>query len=407
MSEVPEEKKREILDADSGTDRRNFIKGAAVVGLVGTAVGASAALGAANAAPQVANADPKTPSALGGHAMLDGRFPITFEESVPQGVKVLTAHFRALNQRDIRAVADTLHFPFGTVEGTTPIKIDTAQDFIAHAPASLNMSLKPERFTDHDGYLKEGSYDVLTGIEVLLFDPVKCAMSMVYDRYGSDGKRLLRSEGVYTVTNNDGRWALQLMSTIFTPDSMIGMTYPDTVQAAVRYRIDHDLAYQVSDRSVDPMGQMGASVSVSNGEGRAVWQDGPAGKIMPHFKIAGVKSRLVYSDGKAEQSPEAMARRAPSANPVADYADYRALFPASGVGNWGWVYGVQPASRILHATVDKAHMLSGARRFTAAGEECSWNQDLTVVTYIKGRWSASGHLAYTTPHDRSNDVGRS
>jgi hypothetical protein len=76
----------------------------------------------------------------------------------------------------------------------------------------------------------------------------------------------------------------------------------------------------------------------------------------------------------------------------------------SGVGNWGWVYGVQPATRILHLTVDKAHMLSGARRFTAAGEECSWNQDLSVITYIKGQWGATGHLAYTTPHDRSNDV---
>src|SRR5579863_4643048 len=140
MSQVPEDINNEPKDAGPPTDRRSFMKGAAVVGLVGTAVGASAALGAANAAPpQAANADPQTPTQLGQHAMLDGRFPITFEDSVPQGVKVLTAHFRALNQRDIHALADTMHFPFGTVEGTTPIKVDTAQDFIAHAPASLNM----------------------------------------------------------------------------------------------------------------------------------------------------------------------------------------------------------------------------------------------------------------------------
>src|ERR1700722_16949617 len=119
MSEAPEENKSELREAESGTNRRNFMKGAAVVGLVGTAVGASAALGAANAAPQAANADPNTPSALGAHAMLDGRFPITYEESIPEGVRVFTAHFKALNQRDIHAVADTLHFPFGTVEGTT------------------------------------------------------------------------------------------------------------------------------------------------------------------------------------------------------------------------------------------------------------------------------------------------
>jgi hypothetical protein len=143
MSEIPEENKSDVREAESGTNRRSFMKGAAVVGLVGTAVGASAALGAANAAPQAANTDPQTPATLGPHAMLDGRFPITYEESIPEGVRVLTAHFKALNQRDVRAIADTLHFPFGTVEGTTPMKIDTAQDFIAHAPASLNMSLTP------------------------------------------------------------------------------------------------------------------------------------------------------------------------------------------------------------------------------------------------------------------------
>lgn len=179
------------------------------------------------------------------------------------------------------------------------------------------------------------------GLEVLLYDPVKCAMSLTYDRYGSDGARLHRCEGVYTATNNDGRWAIQLMSTIFTPNLMIGMSYPDTVQAATRWRIDHDLAHQVSDCTVDPIYKMTSpSISVSNGEGRPVWQDGPNGKIMQHFKIAGVKSRLVYNDGKTPLTPAQIAARQPSANPVADYADYRALFPMSGVGNWDWIYGV-------------------------------------------------------------------
>jgi hypothetical protein len=406
MSQTPEEAKIKSI-----TGRRSFIKDAAAASLLGTVGASSAALEAtakAEPAPQNGGAsDPQTPATLGPHAMLDGRFAITYEDSVPEGVKVVMAHFKALAQRDIRGVADTLHFPFGSVEGTQALKVDTAEELIAHAPASLNMTLNPERFTDHDGYMKAGTYDVFGGLEVLLYDPVKCAMSMVYDRYGSDGKRLLRCEGVYTVTNNDGRWAIQLASTIFTPDLMIGMNYPDTVQASTRWRIDHDLAYQVSDRSVDPISRMtGPSISVSNGEGRAVWQDGPNGKIMPHFKIAGVKTRLVYSHGKTPLTPAQIAARQPSANPIADYADYRALFPMSGVGNWGWVYGVQPATRILHATVDKSHMLSGARRFTAAGEECSWNQDLTVMTYIKGQWGATGHLAYTTPHDRSNDVER-
>src|SRR5580704_775873 len=267
MSQTPEEAKIKSI-----TGRRSFIKDAAAASLLGTVGASSAALEAtakAEPAPQNGGAsDPQTPATLGPHAMLDGRFAITYEDSVPEGVKVVMAHFKALAQRDIRGVADTLHFPFGSVEGTQALKVDTAEELIAHAPASLNMTLNPERFTDHDGYMKAGTYDVFGGLEVLLYDPVKCAMSMVYDRYGSDGKRLLRCEGVYTVTNNDGRWAIQLASTIFTPDLMIGMNYPDTVQASTRWRIDHDLAYQVSDRSVDPISRMtGPSISVSNGEG--------------------------------------------------------------------------------------------------------------------------------------------
>jgi hypothetical protein len=58
----------------------------------------------------------------------------------------------------------------------------------------------------------------------------------------------------------------------------------------------------------------------------------------------------------------------------------------------------------LHAAFDKAHMFSGAIRFTTSGEECSHNADLSVITYRKGHWGMAGGLTYTTPHDRSNDV---
>ncbi len=85
-------------------------------------------------------------------------------------MRVLTAHFKALSQRDMRALADTMNFPFGSVEGTTPVKVDTAQDFIAHAPASLNMSLNPGHFTDHDGYL---------GREATIFSTVSKCFSMI------------------------------------------------------------------------------------------------------------------------------------------------------------------------------------------------------------------------------------
>jgi hypothetical protein len=158
----------------------------------------------------------------------------------------------------------------------------------------------------------------------------------------------------------------------------------------------------VSDRSVDaPTSQLGTTASVANSPGQP-WTLGPAGRAMEQFKVRDVKTRLRVT----EVTPESRANMRPSANPPDDDAGYRALFPQAGVGNWGWVFGVLPDTRVLHATFDKAHMFSGAIRFTTSGEECSYNADLSVVTYRKGHWGRAGTLAYTTPHDRSNDVLR-
>jgi hypothetical protein len=388
MSDTPNEEQ-------DVTARRNFLSNAAAAGLVG-------AVAVSSAMAQSTVQDPQAPKGLGPRAMLDNRFPVTYQTCVPEGVRVLTQFFVGLSQRDLKGMTDLLHFPFVSFEGIEPVVVQTPEELFAHAPASINMSQNPERYTDHDGDLKPGAYDVLDGLEVLNFDPVLVGMSLRYNRYGSDGKKLLRCEGVYSVTNNDGKWAIQMMSTIITPAKMAGVTFTDTIEAAKRCRIDHDLAYQVSDRSVDaPTSQLGRTAAVANTGGQP-WTLGPAGRAMEQFKVKGIKTRLRIS----EVTPESRARIQPSANPPADYADYRALFPKSGVGNWGWVYGVLPETRVIHATFDKAHMFSGAIRFTAAGEECSYNSDLSVITYKKGHWGRAGTLAYTTPHDRSNDTLR-
>jgi hypothetical protein len=387
--------------ADTLRDRRSFLVGAASAGILGAA-GIAPALaqsgGRAAAPPQ----DPQAPKSLGPRAMVDNRFPLTYQASIPQAVRIVTEYFVALSQRNLRGIADVMHFPFATIEGTEPILVKTADDLIAHAPASMNMSEKPERYSDHDGYLQPGAYDVIEGLEVLNFDPVVVGLAMTYNRYDSNGKKLSRCQGVYSVTNNDGRWAIQMMSTIFTPAQMVDVAFPDTIENAKRCRIDHDLAYQVSDRSVDaPTSQLGTTAAVANSPGQP-WTLGPAGRAMEQFKIRGVKTRLRVT----EVTAESRAAIKPSANPLADYAEYRALFPRSGVGNWGWVYGVLPETRVLHASFDKGHMFSGAIRFTASGEEASYNSDLSVITYKKGHWGRAGTLAYTTPHDRSNDTLR-
>ncbi|MFH1264974.1 MAG: twin-arginine translocation signal domain-containing protein, partial [Planctomycetota bacterium] len=102
----------------SKLDRREFVKTAGAAGLVG-AVGSMAMrpLGAAGAPIPGASIFPQAtefpkPAGLRMGAQSDSRFPVSFQESVQQGLRLATDYFAALNQRDIKGLADTLHFPF-------------------------------------------------------------------------------------------------------------------------------------------------------------------------------------------------------------------------------------------------------------------------------------------------------
>ena len=378
--------------------RRSFFTGVAL------ASAAAALAPAAAQAAQPAAASPgaiKAPKGLGPRAAMDNRFAETYEVPVPIACKIITEFFAALTRRDLKAMASYLHFPFISWERTDCVRVNTVEEFMAKTPASMNISMKPERFTDHDGYMMPGCYETFGGLEVLCMDPVLVGLSMHYMRYDDHGRKLHKCEGMYAITNNDGRWAIQGMSTIFTPADMIGIEYPDAVDAANRLRIDHDLAYQHSDRRFEPLRGEGPSGSVANYAGQP-WSLAPNGRAMEQFQIAGVKTRIRYSDGS-----EPPRRVEPSANPLQDYAGYRELFPKSGVGNWGWVIGKLPNTRVLHVCGDKVHIFTGAIRFTTSGEEASHNTNLGIVTYQRGRWAGEGSLAYTTPHDRSNDMLRS
>lgn len=379
----------------SGTDRRTFLAVASASLLGGAALLAPSAAAEDGIPGATEIARPKD---LGPRGMIDNRYPVTFAECVPKACQVITGYFTALSQRDLKGMAEYMHYPFAMFEGVEAVQVKSPEELLAKAPPSMNMSTNPERFTDHDSYMKAGSYDIFEGFEVLCMDPVVVGVSMSYNRFDSNGKMLSRCEGVYSITNNDGKWGIQLVSTIFTPAMQVGIVYPDAVNAANRLRIDHDLSYQMSDRRVEPIPQIGTSANVTNYAGQP-WSLAPNGKVMDQFKVAGVTSRLRYSDGSQPRPhPE------PSANPLDDYADYRELFHKNGLGGWGWVYGVLPNSRILHQTFNKVHQFTGAVRFNQAGELASYNTDIGIVTYKLGRWGTSGSVCYTTPHDRSNDV---
>lgn len=389
----------ERLDRKEGqadSERRAFVRGAAA-GVLG-AVGIASALGRpAEAAPQAAMEDPKAPKGLGPKGIPDLRFPICYE-SVPEGVRVLTQYFAGVARRDPKAMSEVMHFPFGTYEGTEVVVVETPEDLISHAPPSMNFNENPERFTDHDGYMKPGAYDMFEGIEVLNSDPVRVNLALTYNRFGPDGKKILRCEGIYCATNNDGKWGIQLMSTIFTPADMIGVTYPDTIEIAKRLRMNHDLAFQVSDKDGvwSRVRQYGKIAGIGGGGGGTPWQVAPDGndKVMSLYRFKGIKNRLRVS----ESTPEGLAKI-----PV-DFADTRNRVARAGVGYWGFPIGILPDTRVLHATVDKAHMYSGVTRYNVTGEEISNSVEVSIITYRQGRWGWAGSLAYITNHDRANDV---
>jgi hypothetical protein len=395
MTDSLDHKKPEGIAATAAGGRREFVKGAAA-GLLGAA-GLSSALShsveAEEAVPQKAVEDPQAPPGLAPNALLDARFPMTYETSVPEGVRVVMGYFAALARRDMRGIAEMLHFPFASYEGTDPVAIQNVDELMAHAPASINMSKNPERFTDHDGYMKPGSYDMFDGLEVFNSDPVSVNLSLAYNRYGSDGKQLLRCEGIYCITNNDGKWGIQLMSTIFTPADMVGMVYTDTIEQAKRIRINHDLAYQVADAEGvwGPVLQLGPRAGVANSTVAAFY-----GRVKPMdpFRVKGVKTRLSVSEVTAKNFVK---------DPN-DFIEYRKMFKKSGVGDWGFTYGILPTTRVVHATVNKAHMFSGVTRYTTAGEEISRDGEISIITYKKGRWGLAGGLSYVTAHDRANDA---
>lgn len=386
---------------DCQTNRRSFMKSAAAAGFLGAA-GAVTALSEPARAQQTQSADSidanrKPPAGLSPRGIPDLRFPMCYQDSLPSAVRVMTDFFAALGRRDLKGVTEMLHFPFGTFERTDAVVVRTPDELMAHAPASINMTENPERFTDHDGYLESGCYDVLDGIELFNSNPVAVNLAMNYNRFSADGHKLLRCQGIYCVTNNDGKWAVQAMSTIFTPAHMIHVEYQDSAAAARRLRQDHCLAYMNNDeRAVwGPIRQLGVNLSV--GGGGPTWELAPQGdyKALKAIRVKGVTSRLLATNYTQEMLDTTHI----------DFPKYHALFTPLGLGKWGWdTADAAPGGRILHADYEKVHALQGASRYTTSGAYINDSVELDVVTYKKGRWGIAGLFGYMTTHDRANDV---
>jgi hypothetical protein len=385
--------------------RRSFMKSAATAGLLGAA-GITPGLVNSGSAPQMPGPpDPQMPtSGLRPQAQLDARFPVTFENTIPETMRVITGYFAALSRRDLPAMARTLHFPFATYDGcgaqlpgerqwTEAVVFNSAEELIANPPPSMNVTGKGTHM------LKPGAFDILDNLELVVYNPVGAGLSMSYSRFGADGRKLLVCRGIYCITNNDGKWGVHMISTIFTPADQAAVVYNDATEGFLRNMENVQLAFSHRDQVMlsavqGQVMQIGMQAHVNIGNPRNLSGNARAGKPLDEYRIKGVTNRLTFGEVTEEQLAK------PHDNNIPQFVDW-----AGGtVGPCGYTMDT-PNCRVLHFSPDKIHVFGGYRRYTLDGTLISETHAvLGAFTYKKGRWGMAGWMGEMMYHDRSNDV---
>lgn len=385
------------------TSRRNFVRNAGLAGALAGVAGSlsSGSLYAQNQA--AASVDMNTPEGLLPGGQSDSRFPVSFADPVSNGLRLVMEYFTALNRRNIAAIADTLHFPFAIYEDIEPLVYQNREEFISNPPSGFsptgNRSLGQRA-------LLPGSYDMLEGVNVHLYCPVGGAFSLKFTRFTPDGHKLFECDSLISVTNNDGRWAIQLVSTIFHEAGYEHNTYPDAevahrlgsqgYLAAFGYR-DEEL---LNDRSRGrgsyepglPVGTRTASVSFGYGP-RDRTNNARVNDPMRGWVVEGVSSRLNVSEV-----------REPTGNFETNLDEFVELAGGT-VGDYGYTRLIPAEPLVIHATHDKAHVLGGYLRYTPAGVLISETRSVSIRIRKAGNWGSVGSLGQVTHHDRSNSPG--
>jgi hypothetical protein len=339
------------------------------------------------------------PATLRRGAQLDSRFRVSFAEPVTQGLRLVTEYFTALSERNLDALARTLHFPFAIYENIEPVVVDSAAQLTNSPPPTLDASGKGK------SRIMPGSYDLLESINVHLYCPVGGAFSLSFTRYTPDGHKLLVCDGVYSVTNNDGRWAIQMASTIFHEVDFIGVVYPDAEAADIRGNQNYLAAFgygnekALNDAASSrgsyevplPVGTRVASVNFGYGP-RERSRDAREGRPMAGWRTKGVKSRLSVST-----VTEASRQRVITTN-LPEFIE----LAGGAVGEYAYTRDRPTRPVTIHATHDKAHTLGGYFRYTANGTLISETRSVGIRIYKNGHWASGGGLGQVTHHDRSN-----
>ncbi|HEX4037598.1 MAG TPA: hypothetical protein VHX37_06030 [Acidobacteriaceae bacterium] len=395
--------KGSLQGATGGVDRRSFVKGAAAASLLGAGAAIAQSTGA-DSRPEAA--DPQVPAGLHPGAEPDCRFPEFYQTSVPGGMKLVTDYFAALSRRDLHGMAQTLQFPFLTYEGTQPVVVQTIDDLMSNPPPSMNVTGKGENL------IKPGSYDIMEGIEMLLFNPIGAGFSLNFARYRADGHKILVCNALFGVTNNDGKWGIEYMSTIFQPAELSYESFDADAIAAALHTTQRDHALARKERDV-----LGLRTTVMFPIPTAsVWIGGSTanagaareGRAMQPYHVKGVKSRIRVTDNTEDSILH------PSADLIAQGEKSMAQFVAASGGPVGkWSYSLEFAgprgkgTRVLFAGTDKGHIYSGYTRYTADGTMISETRFIGAVTYRRRIWAASdisGVFGQVMFQDHANDV---
>jgi hypothetical protein len=361
------------------------------------------------------------PKNLKPGGMLDARFPVYYRTALPEAMRLVTEYFAAFNDRDMEAVARTLHFPYATYEGTEPLVYKSAADFLRNPPPSIHESSGPE------SQLRPGTYDVIDVLQVQTFNPVNVGLELSYSRYRADGYRIGINQGIYAVTNNDGKWGIQLSSIIFTPTEYIGIPYHDAQEAMLRQGRTSMAAF--GDHDYELLTNLGwgagqgnrraarKTASIAGAPGATTFfLSGWGGKPMEPYNSKGRKSRLAVAG-----IPDAAEINALSAqhDPIADYErtlnksnivtasgqpGWFFAMAGGGVGHYGYTMHLAE-SKVLHAGPEKAHSLGGYIRYTKDNVFISETRSLGVLIYDKRakEWVSAGGFGQSMRRDRTND----
>jgi TAT (twin-arginine translocation) pathway signal sequence len=405
MKHLSSENRNDDEHANADPNRRDFIKSAAAAGALGT-LGLTPAFARLTDMPsqqatgglptvsgpgentgeivqfaQVPLEDPKAPPRLKRPAMLGSKYTICYEHSVPAAMMIMTQYFSALSRRDLKGISGVLNYPHATYEGTNATIIQSAEELMDNPSPSMNVTGKGVNL------IQPGSYDVMDNLALHIYNPIRVGLSLTYSRYEPSGNQILCCQGVYWVTYNNGKWGIELASTIFTPADQIHAKYPEATQAFEKWERDAWLAFTLNDRtaSAEIIRSFGLQAGIPVQTGPDLF-DAREGDPMMRYRTKGVKSRLVITDVPFSEGNMFGEATNSSSGTSMGYPDH-GLYNGGGeaIGQYRGTM-VVPWAHVLHASVNKAHVFTGLVRYTENMRRILRLRYINIYTMQRGRW---------------------